>query len=43
MGASVIAGVDALPVLEFAEHVLDSVALAIEDAVVFDVDLAIGL
>ena len=30
MGASVVAGVDAPPVLELAEHVLDLVALAIE-------------
>ena len=30
MGAAVVARVDAAPVLEFAEHVLDPVALAIE-------------
>ena len=30
MGAAVVAGVDAPPVFEFAEHVLDLVALAME-------------
>lgn len=30
MGASVVAGLDPAPVLEFAEHVLDPIALAIE-------------
>ena len=34
MGASVVACVDAAPVLEFAEHVLDPVALAVEHCVV---------
>ena len=43
MCAAVIAGVDASPVLEFAEHVLDLVALAVETRVVRDGDLAIGL
>jgi hypothetical protein len=34
VGASVVTGVDAAPVPEFAEHVLDPVALAIEHSVV---------
>ena len=34
MSAAVIAGVDAAPVLEFAEHVFDFVALAVEGGVV---------
>lgn len=42
MCASVVAGMDAAPVLEFAEHVLDPVALAVEHGVVGDLDLAIG-
>ena len=40
MGASVVAGVDASPVLEPAEHVLDLVALAVEGFVVWDFDPA---
>ena len=43
MGASVVAGVDASPVLEPAEHVLDPVAMAIEGPIVIDLDLAVGL
>src|SRR5664279_2910532 len=43
MGASVVTRVDAPPVLEPAEHVLDLVALAIEPAVVFDRYFSIGL
>ena len=43
MGASVVTRVDAPPVLEPAEHVLDLVALAIEHAVVFDRYFSIGL
>ena len=34
MGASVVAGVDASPVFDFAEHILDAVTLAIECAVI---------
>ena len=34
MGASAVAGVDAPPVLELAEHVLDAVALVIKHGVV---------
>jgi len=34
VGASVVAGVDAAPVLEFSEHVLDLVTLSIEGRVV---------
>ena len=36
MGASVVTGVDAPPVLEPAEHVLNLVPLTIEFAVMFD-------
>ena len=43
MGAAVVAGVDAAPVLEFAEHVFDPVALAIEGPVVRNLDPLIGL
>ena len=43
MGASVVTGVDAPPVLEPAEHVLDLVPLAIENAVMFDRLCAVGL
>ena len=42
MGASVVASVNAPPVLEPSEHVLDFVPLAIEFAVVVDRLLAIG-
>ena len=40
MGAAIIAGGDASPILELAEHVLDLVALAIEQRVMGDLDLA---
>ncbi len=43
MGASVVAGVDAAPVFEPAEHVFDFVAPTIEDSIVRDRYLAIGL
>ena len=36
MGATVVSGVDAPPVLEAAEHGLDFVALFVEDGVVGD-------
>ena len=42
MGASVVAGVNAPPVLEPSEHVLDLVPLAIEFVVMVDGLLAIG-
>ena len=42
VGASIVAGVYAPPVLEPSEHVLDSVPLAIEFAVMVDGLLAIG-
>ena len=42
MGAAVVAGVDAPPVLEFGEHVFDAVTLSIEVPVVRDGDLAVG-
>ncbi len=41
MRASVISGCDTPPVLEFAEHVLDLVALLVEVGVVFDLLLAV--
>ena len=43
MGTSIVAGVDAAPVLELAEHVLDAVTLAIEKPVVRDRDIPGGL
>lgn len=43
VGASVVTGVDAPPVLEFAEHILDLVSLAIEGGVVRDGRLSVGL
>jgi hypothetical protein len=43
MCASVVAGVDASPVFDFAEHILDAVPLAIERAVVWDRDFAVCL
>ena len=43
MGAAVIAGVYAAPVLEFAEHVLDLVALTVEGNVMQDGHLAVCL
>ena len=42
MGATVVSGVDASPVLEPAEHVLDFMALSIEDGVVGDGGFPIG-
>ena len=42
VGAPVVAGVDASPVLEAAEHDLDLVALAVEDGIVRDRDLAVA-
>ena len=42
LGATVVSGVDAPPVLESAEHVLDFVALSIEDGVVGDGGFPIG-
>ena len=43
VGASVIACVDASPVFDFAEHILDLVPLTIEGAVMRDGDFAVGL
>ena len=43
MCAAVVAGVDAPPVFQPAEHVLDLVPLAMERAVVRDGDFAVGL
>lgn len=42
MGASVVAGVDAAPVLELAEHILDFVALAVERSVEGERSLTVG-
>lgn len=42
MGASVVSGSDASPVLEPAEHVLDLVASAVEDGVMRDRHVAVG-
>lgn len=42
MGASVVAGGDAPPVFELAEHVLDLVALPVQVLVVWDRSLAVG-
>ena len=41
MDASVIAGVDALPVFQSSEHDLDFMALSVENGVVGDVDFAV--
>ncbi len=38
MGAAVVAGVDAPPILHLAEHVFDLLALAIERLVMLDLD-----
>ena len=43
MGATVVSGVDASPVLEPAEHVLDFMALSVKDGVVGDGDFPVGL
>ena len=42
MGATVVSGVDAPPVFEPSEHVLDLVALFVEDDVMWDRDLPVG-
>ena len=42
VGASVVSSVDAPPVLEPAEHILDLVALTVEGAVVRDQDLRLA-
>ena len=41
--AAIVAGVDAAPVLELAEHILDAVTLAVELPVVRDWHLAVDL
>ena len=43
MSASVVSGVDTAPVLEPCEHVLDPMALAIENAVVVVLDAVAGM
>ena len=43
VGAAVIAGVNAPPVLELPEHVLDLVTLAIEGRIVLNEHLAVSL
>jgi hypothetical protein len=42
MGASIVAGMDAPPILEPAKHVLDLVTLLVENAVMFDRSLVCG-
>jgi hypothetical protein len=42
VGAAVIAGVDAPPILEFAKHVLDLVALFVEAFVVGNLNFPVG-
>ena len=42
MEAAVVAGVNESPVLHFAEHILDAMALSIEGAVLRYRDFAIG-
>lgn len=41
MGASVVAGVDAPPVFEFAEHVFDLVPLSVECLIVGNLDFPV--
>ena len=43
MGASIVSGVDAPPVLEACEHVLDTVALTIKRAIVTVLDFAASM
>jgi hypothetical protein len=43
VGAAIVAGVDASPVLEPTEHILDLVALAVERLVMWDRRFAVGL
>ncbi len=40
MGSSVVAGIDAVPVLEITKHVLDCVAASVEDGIMRDGHLA---
>ena len=42
MCASVIAGVDAPPILELSEHVLDFMAVPVEATVIWNLDFAVG-
>src|SRR3546814_5782096 len=42
MSAAVVAGMDASPVFEPAEHVLDLVPLAVEDTIMLDRLFAVG-
>lgn len=42
VSSSVVSGVYAPPVLESSEHVLDLVALAVEDRIVRDLRIAVG-
>ncbi len=43
VGASVITGMDPSPVLEFANHILDLVTLAVESGVVRDGHFAVRI
>jgi len=42
VGAAIVARVNASPVFDFAEHILDAMTLAIEGAVMRDRDFAVG-
>ena len=42
MGAAVVAGVDATPFLELAEHFLDPVVLSVARPVIGDLDFPVG-
>lgn len=41
MGAAVVAGVDTPPIFQFAEHILDLVALAVERLVMGYLDFPV--
>ena len=42
MGAAVVTGVDAPPVLEFSKHVLDLVPLSVEHSIMRYLDFPVG-
>jgi hypothetical protein len=42
MCASVIAGVDAPPILELSEHILDFMSVPVEATVIWNLDFAVG-
>lgn len=43
MGTSVVSGGDAAPVLEFSEHILDLVSLAIQGLIIDDLLASVAL